>query len=548
MKILVYTVLIGNYDILSDVTHENNIDYYCFTNNKYLKSDSWNIIQIDNKENLDDTRLQIKYKFLGDTELEKNYDLIIYADANCRFTLPIHKLIEDNCDLKKYDLFFLKHHERDCTYDEAKTCIELKKDNKKLIEKEINFLKMQKFPMHYGLVATGLIIRKANNLKIQKVFNDVFNMVQNYSKRDQLAIMYCIWKDNYKKMQTINLNFYDNKYICIDQHLSNLFNYPMGNADKSLLGTIEHENKYQYECKITDENDSHAMLAREVKDNSKVLDVGCSTGIIGKLLKENKNCIVDGIEVDKKAYQIASEKKIYRNLYNFYIGSNSADYKKFIEDKEKYDYIIFADVLEHVSDPCKIINEISQKLNKNGKILVSIPNIANVDIIKNLLNQKFNYNNTGILDSTHLRFFTRNSFIEMIDNYNELYDNYFNVEYIGSTYLAPQYKDLYYILTLFDKDLYAVQNLYCLTLVDESEYRSNILPSSDFFEKLNSCLSETTIALNSDKTIIENLNNEIKKLKEENHKMDQILKNIYNSKSWKLINKIRSMRDKVSRR
>lgn len=549
MKILVYTVLASQYDNLYEIQHEKGIDYYCFTNNKNLKSDSWNIEYISNPDNLDDERLQKKYKFLINEKFEEKYDLVFYIDCNCRVIASIREYIKDNCDLDNYNLFIIGNNKNDCIYEEAKTCIQLKQDNAKLIEKEMKFIKEEGFPEHYGLLTSELILRKTSDKKIRKMFKDIVDMIMNYSKIDQLATMYVLWKYTYNKLQIIELDQYNNKYFYINSDNKEHVEYFMGNANNSKLGEKEEQNKYDisnYECKITDENDSHAMLAREVSDNSKVLDVGCSTGVIGKLLKNAKKCIVDGIEVDKEAYNVAKDANIYRRLYSFYIGDFSKEFNKFMNDNEKYDYIIFADVLEHIDEPYEIINIISKKLKINGKILVSIPNIANIDIIKGLINQRFNYNTKGILDTTHIRFFTKNSFVEMIDNYNARYDNYFNVEYIGSTYVVPKYKEEYKILDFFNKEYFAVQNLFTLTLVEEKDYKSNILPSTNQFEDLNYTITDIIYENKKMSATIEEQERIINSYSIEINKLNKKLDSIINSKGWKMLEKMRKIKNKIS--
>lgn len=83
----------------------------------------------------------------------------------------------------------------------------------------------------------------------------------------------------------------------------------------------------------------------------------------------------------------------------------SFDFKKY------FDYIICADILEHLSDPWVILNKIHKWLKDDGKIIVTLPNIRNYRILKDLVFLgKWEYKESGILDKTHLRFFTKSSF------------------------------------------------------------------------------------------------------------------------------------------
>jgi 2-polyprenyl-3-methyl-5-hydroxy-6-metoxy-1,4-benzoquinol methylase len=81
----------------------------------------------------------------------------------------------------------------------------------------------------------------------------------------------------------------------------------------------------------------------------------------------------------------------------------------------KYDLVILGDILEHLKRPDIFLTAINDHLTPDGKIIVSVPNIANYSIRLRLLIGQFRYTETGIMDRTHLRFFTWSSFSELID-------------------------------------------------------------------------------------------------------------------------------------
>lgn len=187
--------------------------------------------------------------------------------------------------------------------------------------------------------------------------------------------------------------------------------YNLGNASKNLLVSKKEQNKYYDEniiINVNDKNNTHSIIAKHIKPSSKCLDVGCGAGYIGKLL-ENKNCEIYGIDTDKAALEIAQEKCGYKKVMCFNIAEESnKQYKEFFNNDIKFDYIIFADVLEHVVDPGKILQTFSSKLAIEGEILTSVPNVAHLYIAMGLVNRTFNYNKIDLLDNTHLRFFTKN--------------------------------------------------------------------------------------------------------------------------------------------
>ena len=135
--------------------------------------------------------------------------------------------------------------------------------------------------------------------------------------------------------------------------------FHLGNAKKNLLVSPKKENRY-YEEQITirldDSNDSHAIIASHITKGSTCLDVGCAVGYIGEILKREKECMVDGIEIDPEALEIAKKKECYQNLFDFSVtDEQDPRYLSFFRNKKKYDYIIFADILEHLPDPGKVL-------------------------------------------------------------------------------------------------------------------------------------------------------------------------------------------------
>lgn len=139
-----------------------------------------------------------------------------------------------------------------------------------------------------------------------------------------------------------------------------------------------------------------------IKNNSIVLDVGCSTGDFGGALIQHKNCEVDGIEPDKGDAYKAS--KILRLVHNFSV--EDLIFSGSIEE-EKYDYVVFLDVIEHIVNPIDVLRLIKKALKPGGGIIFSIPNMAHMSVRLMLMKGDFDYGKTGLLDNTHLHFYTK---------------------------------------------------------------------------------------------------------------------------------------------
>lgn len=170
------------------------------------------------------------------------------------------------------------------------------------------------------------------------------------------------------------------------------------------MQTLDKYNREQ----LGDVQDSLYLVSTFIKDNSKVLDVGCYQGSLGRYLIENKNCIVDGIEYESEAANIA--RTFYRKVVT--ADLNNEDVTSLLASD--YEYIVFADVLEHLLDPNAVLSKLKSLLMDSGKVVISVPNIGYQGVLAGLSDGEFKYRETGILDKTHLRFFTRKSLKELI--------------------------------------------------------------------------------------------------------------------------------------
>lgn len=131
----------------------------------------------------------------------------------------------------------------------------------------------------------------------------------------------------------------------------------------------------------------------------RILEVGCACG--GTLLQiknRYKHVQLYGIELNPHA---AEDAKSFAQTLVTDIESTKLSYPQ-----EFFDYIILADVLEQLRDPWAILKQLYKHLAPDGKILASIPNVMHFSVIRNLLHGRWIYTNAGILDKTHLRFFT----------------------------------------------------------------------------------------------------------------------------------------------
>jgi 2-polyprenyl-3-methyl-5-hydroxy-6-metoxy-1,4-benzoquinol methylase len=155
--------------------------------------------------------------------------------------------------------------------------------------------------------------------------------------------------------------------------------------------------------------DSRYRLARLTQNSPAVLDVGCAVGYIGEFLRRSSpGRWLAGIEIDARAAEQA------RPHYDQVIVGSIDDPAVWSQLNRKVDAMIFGDVLEHTSDPVMVLKMARPKLADDGLIVVSIPNIGHFKVRLRLLMGKFDYEDWGIMDRTHLRFFTLKTAQEML--------------------------------------------------------------------------------------------------------------------------------------
>lgn len=181
------------------------------------------------------------------------------------------------------------------------------------------------------------------------------------------------------------------------------------------------EYKYDYDIDFNNMNPPSIIL-KKIRRNSKVLEIGPSVGYMTKYMTNTLNCAVTCIEIDEES--ASSAKNFCQKMI---VGDiDIIDLNKELD--EEYDFIIIADVLEHLYRPDKVLNKLKEFLKDDGEIWISTPNISHFSVIDELIKNRFKYNGYGILDNTHIRFFTMESLLEMVHKCGYLEKDIFKIE------------------------------------------------------------------------------------------------------------------------
>jgi hypothetical protein len=213
-KIIVYSANIGGYDDLkTPEIYDPNIRYILFTDNKFFRSNVWEVNHIDFIDSDLDPRRKSRYIKINPHLILPHHDISIWVD-HC-FTPRFGDSLEMLKKIKfgNNDIMCYKHVERTCIYDESVIIRDRKLDFEHLVDFQMGRYRNEGFPNKLGLFETGFTIRK-NNENTIKFNNTWWGEVYNYSSRDQLSQVYSSWKTKVKiNPILVGDSVYHNKYL-----------------------------------------------------------------------------------------------------------------------------------------------------------------------------------------------------------------------------------------------------------------------------------------------------------------------------------------------
>jgi len=146
-------------------------------------------------------------------------------------------------------------------------------------------------------------------------------------------------------------------------------------------------------------------IIRGLPRGLRVLDVGCGSGVHGAELTKTYGHRVVGVDLFP-----ASVEKAKTRIAEAYVGDVTRPEQYAFYGRQQFDLIVFSDILEHLNDPGDVLSRHLRLLAPGGKVVISLPNVAIWNVRLALLLGQFEYTDTGTLDRTHMRFFTRRSF------------------------------------------------------------------------------------------------------------------------------------------
>jgi len=157
-----------------------------------------------------------------------------------------------------------------------------------------------------------------------------------------------------------------------------------------------------------EENEASGLLCKMIPRGARILDVGCGDGSLAKMLIEKKNVSVIGLEPDE--YRAAMAVKNGIDVLQIELHPDLVD------KLGKFDVVLFADVVEHLIQPEIVLKHARDFLLPGGFVLISVPNVAHLSMRVNLFKGDFDYTSVGIMDSTHIRWYTKKSLLALLES------------------------------------------------------------------------------------------------------------------------------------
>lgn len=190
---VIYTAITGDYDELKEPCFvDENLKYVCFTDNRKLHSNVWEIRYVDLPGDMEARHWVRKFKVLPHLFFPE-YRTSIWVDASLSILQDLRRYMVQY--QKNSDILFFPHYVRDCVYDEGAVCMVWMKDNKKDLAAQMHAYYEEGYPEHNGLVQGGCIVRNHNEKKIISVMEEWWREICKFSKRDQISLPYVLYRN-----------------------------------------------------------------------------------------------------------------------------------------------------------------------------------------------------------------------------------------------------------------------------------------------------------------------------------------------------------------
>lgn len=190
-KKVVYTAIFGNYDQLKEPEIvDDDVEYYCFTDNVQLESNRWNIVYVDSIYR-NKVRTAKIFKLFPHLIFPNSFQSI-WVDGCYSIQKSLTELFNKVCN---HGLMFYPHIRYNCIYKEACVLKLNKTDNPSIINSQISEIKKNGYPKNNGLIHGAVIVRNHSDQNVKKCMSDWWDEIERFSYRDQLSFNYVAWRN-----------------------------------------------------------------------------------------------------------------------------------------------------------------------------------------------------------------------------------------------------------------------------------------------------------------------------------------------------------------
>jgi len=168
---------------------------------------------------------------------------------------------------------------------------------------------------------------------------------------------------------------------------------------------------YDYAAGFEDPYNKNAWFGRIIGAHKQILEVGCATGYVGEHLVKHQGCRVYGVEYVAEAAELARKRGCYEQIL---VGDIQDPATVASLEEAAFDFVLFGDVLEHLTAPERALEIVKPLLKPEGHILICVPSIVHWSIRRDIVLGRFEYTDTGPLDRTHVHFFTPKTIRDLV--------------------------------------------------------------------------------------------------------------------------------------
>ena len=240
-ELVIYTAFTGDYDSLKEPEFiDKDARYVCFTQNPDLKSDTWEIIQMEDST-LDDNRIAKQYKVFPNRYFP-DFKYSFWLDGTFKIKGSIREYVSKYINSS---MLTVVHPERDCIFDEAAASMHFPRYSNYTMSKQVEKYRNEGMPLHYGLPVLGALFRKHDDPEIVSLMNQWWKEIIIFTNQDQLSFSYLMWKNNFHP-SVAPVYYWINEYWTKEgeyHHNVELEDYITSrNLIKSLEGNIQEKN------------------------------------------------------------------------------------------------------------------------------------------------------------------------------------------------------------------------------------------------------------------------------------------------------------------